>query len=467
MIPPESPDPASQIGRAVSNLWAWLNTWLDDEGGIHGYIVHHHRDNLKVLCSDTWTQAPALLGCLALYDRTQEPIWLSRAKKLGNFLVETYLPEAHLFANSNHEAKPLGSPGLIHNALASLSLARLAQVLKAEGEPFDKCTIVAQDNLDNFILANWDPSVGAILSSSDSSRIHIHNMNSATIMLLVSLEKLGVNKSLNHAVAISRYVISCQIHSGQLKGAYPYRDHKPPFVTLYSLITALGLLDLYGRVNREELLHSVRDVYLQTQKCLSPLTGLVGHYHSSDCPNWVPDTFLLILLTSRLASLGEVTPDLSGALSKILRRQYPTGAFPLSVGFRDHWNPEFLPSRPNLFRWRDILPTPNWNAWDFWCLSEILPHGEKLPEPDVRFPWSVTSGKEENDGPYEITEDENRVTLRVSSGGKVVGLYRKRANVADMSLITERDPSWRLGRQLDKYPAKIRRILMALPRIWS
>jgi len=30
-----------QISYAIDKLWSWLETWLD-EGGVHGFVVHHH-----------------------------------------------------------------------------------------------------------------------------------------------------------------------------------------------------------------------------------------------------------------------------------------------------------------------------------------------------------------------------------------------------------------------------------------
>ncbi len=61
----------------------------------------------------------------------------------------------------------------------------------------------------------------------------------------------------------------------------------------------------------------------------------------------------------------EVKFDMQGILVGVLSRQYASGGFPLSIGFEDLGYRKRLPSRPDIKRWRDMLPTLNWNAWNF------------------------------------------------------------------------------------------------------
>ena len=70
------------LGQSVSNLWAWLHTWEDDAGGIHGPVVYHHRDNLTVLRPDTWTQGATVLGLLNAYDASANAQFLDAATRL-------------------------------------------------------------------------------------------------------------------------------------------------------------------------------------------------------------------------------------------------------------------------------------------------------------------------------------------------------------------------------------------------
>ena len=62
--------------QAIINLDSWIQSWTDDEGGIHGYVIHHHRDCLTTIIPDTWTQSLILMAHSTLYKKTKEEKWL-------------------------------------------------------------------------------------------------------------------------------------------------------------------------------------------------------------------------------------------------------------------------------------------------------------------------------------------------------------------------------------------------------
>ena len=456
------------INQAVSNLWAWLETWLDEKGGVHGYVVHHHRDNLRFLSPDTWTQAPCILGSLRIYQKTKEKRWLELTTKLCDYLVNTYLGPLHLYHNSNHERKPLGKPGIIHNALPSYALLEVAKELKGQRKA-RKYHKIAKDNILNFLLQLRNESTGALTSIYHGKTAHIHNMNGAAILALKALSELEQDESYveNYARAIAKHILACQVMGGNQSGAYPYVDKEKNYRTLYSLITSIGLLELYKKTNASELLVSVKNLIENLMNFLDKETGLICHFHRVGYPQWVPDTLLFVLNARWLENNGITIPiDSAGVLSKVLSRQYEHGGFPLSIGFADLSYTKGLPSKPEIRRWRDLLPTPNWNAWNFWVLAELLPQRSHINEPTIKFPLVLETDEEGNEGPYEIIEDDRKVVFTSKREQRIVAIFDKTEDVSKFCLIRERGDFWRTLDSLSKYPGPLRRLILALPNMF-
>jgi hypothetical protein len=454
--------------QALSNLWAWLSTWLDERGGVHSYIVHHHRDNLKILSPDTWTQAPCILGLLRIYQKTGNKKWLGLAVKLCDYLVETYQKPLHVYKNSNHERKPLGRPEIIHNAIASYALLEVAKEIKNQGEEWHPYYKTAKDNVENFLLKRWDENIGSPISFYHGKPSHIHNMSSATILAFAALSEIEEKEIYikKYCKKIGRYILYCQIKKGKLAGAYPYVNTLKSYRTLYTLITCLGLAKLYEKTNNREFLVSVSNAAQNLSNFIDPQTSLICHFHRKGYPQWVPDTLLFIRIVEWLKNQGVAAfNDSQRIMQKVLSMQYRSGGFPLSLGFEDLHYKRGLPSKPQIKRWRDVLPTPNWNAWNFWMLSELLPKNSHPNEPNITFPFTLETDKEEKEGPYRIIEDLNKVTFIEKERENVVGIFVKKSDVADFCLIEERSDYWRTITLLNKYPTYLRKLILKLPNL--
>jgi hypothetical protein len=172
----------------------------------------------------------------------------------------------------------------------------------------------------------------------------------------------------------------------------------------------------------------------------------------------VPDTSLLIATSKRLTESGH--GDVAMAVDGLLTHQQASGGFPLSVGFSDLFDEKLLPCRPEVKRWRDCLPTPNWNSWVFWHLSEALETGVRLPPPRTEYPFVLTTDKEEREGPYTITDDGSAVTFK-SQDGVLKGLFVKQHDAPLVCNIQERDEGFRLRMRLQRYPSLARRAIFA------
>jgi len=456
------------VDQAISNLWAWLSTWLDENGGVHSYVVHHHRDNLRILSPDTWTQAPCILGLLRTYQKTRDKKWLKLAIKLSDYLVKTYQKPLHVYRNSNHERKPLGRPEIIHNALPSYALLEMAKEMKDKGMEWRPYYNTARDNITNFLLVRWDEPIGSPISFYHGRAAHIHNMSSATILAIADLSEMENRDDYieKYCVRIGKYIMDCQIMEGRLAGAYPYVDTEAEYRTLYSLITCIGLSQLYERTNRVEFLRSVQRAVENLSNFVDAQTNIICHFHRKGYPQWLPDTFLFIRIVEWLKSRGELIPvDGQRIMRNVLSRQYQNGGFPLSLGFEDLSYRKGLPSRPHIRRWRDVLPTPNWNAWNFWMLSEMLSENTHLSEPNATSPFTIETDQEEEEGPYTIVEDESMVTFLDKGKDRIAGIFLKESEIADFSLIEERGDYWRAISSLNKYPRFLRRLILKLPNL--
>lgn len=456
------------LASSVVKLWSWLETWMDEYGGIHGYVVYHHADNLKILSPDTWTQSTCVLGLLKTYQISKNIKWLNLAERLSEYLVKTYIKKIHVFRNSNFDRKPLGQPALEGNALASYALLETAK--QSHNEENRRIFIeIAEDNIFNYILNNWEESIGAFGSIYHGATAHIHNKNSLTVMALLSLSELEhTSRQIDiYASQTGKFILRHQVKEGAFAGAYPYADDDKNYRTIYSLITCLGLIELYRKTNETCYLQSVINAIRHLSNFLDRESGLICHFHRFGYPQWVADTSLLLMVINRLPEAkNQIIDDTKEVLDKLLSKQYPNGAFPLSIGFEDLWYKKRLPSRPDIRRWRDVLPTPGLNSWIFWGLSDLLTSDTSLPNVKIDFPIIYITDQEEWEGPYKITEHENHIMFETYIGNRVVGIFEKRAELANICQIKERGDYWTTIDSIMRYPEPLRRIILGIPNIF-
>ena len=427
--------------------------------------MYHHRDNLRVLRPDTWTQGAALLGLLNVHRRSGDAEFLDDAKRLGSFLTSNYIPELHVFRDSNFDQKPLGRPALEGNAIASLSLLQLARSLGSEGGSFAE---TARDNIDEFVTKEWDPVAKSFAVKYHAGRAHIHNKGAMAILaILASDEDHGGELTGRYAVPAADFMVACQVKQGEMAGAFPYADRDNSYRTIYSLVTALGLLGLHRATQEPKYLQSVEKLLDHLSKFVDARTGLICHYHHTGYPQWVTDT-ILYHLVRRLAFDQEDGGAFRSSkdLSDVLAYQYPSGAFPLSLGFEDLWYKDVMGARPEIRRWRDVLPTPGMNAWNFWFLSSFLHDGSRMPTPSCRMPHTISSDREEREGPYEITDGENELRVVALPSRVIKLLISKQEDVPNVCDLSERSSYWKTIDSIMRYPLPIRRLILAAPRLF-
>jgi hypothetical protein len=453
------------VTSAVADLWDWLSRWMDEGGGVHGYVVHHHRDNLRVLAPDTWTQSACILGCLNLFRATGENQWIARARTLADYLASTYIPSIHVFANSNHEHKPLGKPEVISNALPSYALLETSRESRGAGLDSSKYLEVADDNVVHYILTGWDEKVGAIASLDQGRNHFVLNMNGFSALAIMNLAaaKEGRTGLSSKVDRISDFISKNQINSGPRKGGFPYRAGAENSISLYSLMTVYSLQRLSEATGRRfEPVVTAAAKHLVS--LFEPRYGLIAHLDAKAPPYWVPDTFMLYLVMRKAAESGTNIEPIE--IERALRMQYRSGGFPLSIGFTDLFDPTLLPARVKIRRWRDVLPTPNWNSWAFWLLSESMDTGSTLPSPRTEYPQEIESDREEWEGGYIISDDGESTRFR-NPDGTIAGLFDKKKDTAVVCNIAERNEAFRLRKRLERYPSPLRRAILASAKFFG
>ncbi len=455
------------LGQSISNLWSWLHTWEDDAGGIHGPVVYHHRDNLRVLRPDTWTQGAAILGLLKTYEASREAQFLEAATRVGRFLVMNYVSELHVYRDSNFDQKPLGQPALEGNAIASLALFELAGVLGAAGDDFRR---IARDNVTEYLVKEWDPLRRSFAVTYHGRKAHIHNKSAMAILAVLAFEDDIPDGEVtrNYAIPSAELILAAQVQHGDFAGAFPYSDNDTSYRTLYSLVTAMGLLGLHRATRDPKYLMSVEKLVDHLSRFVDRKTGLICHYHRAGYPQWITDTILYYLIKRMTNNQRDSTENraIDFPLSKLLTYQYPSGAFPLSLGFEDLWYTDVMKSRPEIRRWRDILPTPGMNSWNLWFLSSFLERGSPLPSPSFSLPHVMSSDPEEYEGPYEVADSMEELRVTKLPGRHLRLLISKHDDVARMCEMPERTSYWKTIDSLMRYPAPLRRLILAVPRLW-
>jgi len=392
---------------------------------------------------------------------------LDAATRLGRFLTKNYLPELHVYRDSNFDQKPLGRPALEGNAIASLSLFNLARVTGPTGKDFGR---TAEDNLREFIVKQWDSKGKAFAVTYHGERAHIHNKGAMAILAILASEDYRVDGEMTqeYAIPAGEFTLDSQVKEGKLAGAFPYADRDSNYRTLYSLVTGMGLLGLHRVTGAPKYLESVERLINHLSRFVDQETGLICHYHRVGYPQWITDTILYHMISRAVDDIrGTPNSQAEGAgLLKVLPYQYPSGAFPLSLGFEDLWYSDVMKARPEIRRWRDVLPTPGLNSWNFWFLSSFLKPGGPMPPSHSLMPHTVYSDREEREGPYEIIDSRDELRVRALPGGGLRLIISKCDDVPILCGMPERTSYWKTLDSIMRYPEPLRRLILAAPRLW-
>jgi len=408
-----------------------LDTWTDGKGGLHGYVIHHHRDYCVLISPTTWAQSVRILAHLDAWRKTRSSHWLEKARRGAIYLASSYVPQVHLF----HDATtPLT---LINLAWPTLALLRTAKALREAGDPgWEKLAEVPQDCIHKRIIPmHWDASVGDFFfcpPGFPAKRVHTYNQSAIAISALCAHAELYGDEELvdKYARPSAEHLLVDQVTDRRsvLYGGWGYNDGGSShlFYYLYTALNLRGLLDLYEHTNDSRYLHSARMAGDHLIAMVDEDSGLFAHRYVRRGRKVTRFTYPIMVSASglgllQLRRLARLLKDDSYSLDpdRLTSLQQPNGGFPSFIGSTDIWTPELFPCEPTEVKWRDVVCVPFWAVFTLELLADLLQRGEDIPPPMVE-----TSLSTKTDDGYEVVENESTVYLK--KGGLTVSYFLKK-----------------------------------------
>lgn len=225
-----SADASTQVDTAVSRLSAWLDT-MRGLSGYGGPVVHWWQQSLMYTGPGLdWRYEGIIIGYLQLWQRTEDPVWLVKARQAGDDLLSGQREDRH-FAASAFECNP-ATAGTPHEAACDIGLLRLALALREVGAvDWEKYAQCAERNLHSFYLEQlWD---GHVQSFRDDRRVPSFVPNKAATAceaFFLLAEVTGDSHWVDHyAIPNLERILEHQVRGGRLDGAIAqnsFGEHK-------------------------------------------------------------------------------------------------------------------------------------------------------------------------------------------------------------------------------------------------
>ncbi|MCK4726548.1 MAG: hypothetical protein KAT29_12125, partial [Anaerolineales bacterium] len=162
---------SDQTRQDIVTAIVGLDSWFDSmrlPGGYGGPVAHWWDDCLTYQGPGLdWRYEGIIIGYLNLWESTGNMCWLSKARRAGDDLLSGQLPSGN-FRNSKFELNP-GTGGTPHEAACDLSLVRLADALRKNGdEEWESYSHAARRNLHDYFIARlWSEEEQTFFDSID------------------------------------------------------------------------------------------------------------------------------------------------------------------------------------------------------------------------------------------------------------------------------------------------------------
>jgi len=378
-----------RLYRSILKLEQWLRTWLDVDGGFHGFVVHFgHLKRMFRIHDDAFAQAPIILGYLNIYKRTLDNFWLHMALMAADNLLRRFDYSTGEYQYAGFESHI--SKSLIACAYADIALLDVAKIIMRKNPNKARMYIkTARKNIDLYLIDKlWNPDEGAFTQSKfdvySLRRRHIANMNSVAAEALIKLSELINDDTYiySYAIPAGEFVIKSQILSEDRRfGGIRYSDTHPQKIpTLYTAYAMMGLDDLFLKVQERKFLTALENAAKFLISHIDPHTNLFFRgYIGRDLypyPQLIAGAGIIIKMLKRVEELcdGKYLPIKT--LDTILSWQYINGAFPNSVGYA-YMNRKELVKDIKIV-WEDAVPVVGWNGYLYEALTSILPKGIKF-----------------------------------------------------------------------------------------
>lgn len=343
-------------------------------GGYGGPISHWWESSL-LYCGPMadWRYEGIICGYVTLYRSTGQKVWLNRARQAGDDLIAAQLPSGK-FRNSSFQQGPMEG-GTPHEAAADVGLLELAQLLWEIGDDsWQSYFDVAQRNIAAYLIGElWN---GEGFRDMPWNEILVPNKNATVIEALILYENLSGQDVSIYLDKAANVILSAQEKTGPRAGGTVHRGtgrHRLA-VSLYTARSACGLLRLYERDPRDELLEAVSCALEFLRGLITPQGVYFGRYPDGSLianPRLIAGAgdILRAMAWGHKYGLASDT-DVKSLAELLVNSQLPSGGIPTGYGFA--WRGARREYR-GLPEFRDVLPVVGWCDKAFRALSTVIP----------------------------------------------------------------------------------------------
>jgi hypothetical protein len=225
----------TRIDAAVARLDAWLDT-MRGAGGYSGPVAHWWQQSFTYAGTGLdWRYEGIIAGYLTLWERTGDLDWLMKARRAGDDLLGSQLPDGH-YPASAFEMNP-ASAGTPHEAACDVGLLLLARALRHAGSgECDAYVACAARNIRMFYLDQlWDGEVKAF-QDSPTVRCFVPNKAATVCDALFLLAELTADDTWVERFALPTLerIIQYQVRdAGPLRGAIAQNSFGARLVSKY------------------------------------------------------------------------------------------------------------------------------------------------------------------------------------------------------------------------------------------
>lgn len=426
------------VQKAVAGLDAWFETMRTPQG-YGGAVVHWWQNSLHYTGAGLdWRYEGILSGYVMLYEKTCNPLWLSRAVQAGNDLVGGQLASGN-FRNSQFQLNPY-SGGTPHEAGCAAALLRLGQILYAQGDDrWRRYCEAAQNTLDQYYIGClWDEQQHTFCDNLTHTTIVPNKNATLTEALLLLAELTGQDiYAEKYARKTLDSLLNFVITEGELRGAvYQLSENgsfRPWFFPYYAARCIPGLLAGYRTFDDQRYLDAAMNIMRFVAHHAQPdgsLPQIIYPQKKQNLnPRWVSGIGDVLMANHQLTAYGQ-SSDLTTTQDWLLQGQQPTGAFQTALGFGHLASKNPGNTRNVLPDFRDVLPVCGWTDKAFRYLVSQLPHESDLQPITTFVPWQTAcllDGK-----PMIYGEDQSTIELSHKDSGGVIYRMMKGADWAEV-----------------------------------
>lgn len=355
------------IAQIIANLDAWFDS-MRNPMGYAGPVVHWWQNSLQFAgAAHDWRYEGIIAGYLNLYQRTEDPQWLNKAKRAGNDLLRL---EDGNFRHSSFELNPYAG-GTPHEAACDIGLLLLAKTLQNEGQIYLQA---AEQNLQAFYIQRlWD---GSSFRENPSIPSFVPNKAATLVEALFLLAELTNDEALieQYVLPTLQQILTHQTPDGAIY-QYSANGEFINWLMPYYVVRAIPALLLGYQFTQDKTYETAaQSAFDFAWRYLVEGKGLAQIVYPKSRVNSYPIWIAAVGDVLRIARL--LQRDVESLKTWLLAGIQANGSIRTAYGFasavRQH-KPTGLPD------FRDVLPVCGWSDKAFRYLTEILPAGETIP----------------------------------------------------------------------------------------